>query len=290
MSHYPVQRVCAIHDLSGFGRASLTLVIPILASLGVQVCPLPTAVLSSQTSGMSDFSFLDLSHEMRSFLDHWKKLKVSFDCIYSGFLGSPTQIELAEECLRSFLLPTGFAFVDPVLGDNGVLDPTQTPEMIAAQLKLVQKAHVIAPNLTEAAFLLNEPFRPDLPLSALKDQLRALAALGPHYVIITSAPASDEEHIAVFAYDKEQNRFWKVENRRFPVFYPGTGDSFSSVVVGALLSGESLPIAVTRAVEFVSYGIMITYGYAIPSTDGFFLEKALPRLSQHTLSLLYEEV
>ena len=90
-------RICAIHDLSGFGRASLTVVIPILATMGFQVCPLPTAVLSSQTSGMEGFSFLDLTKTMEDFLAHWEKLGLKFSCIYSGFLGNPEQIEFAIE-------------------------------------------------------------------------------------------------------------------------------------------------------------------------------------------------
>lgn len=88
MHEIPLQRVAAIHDLSGFGRASLTVVIPILAGMGVQTCPLPTAVLSSQTSGVEGFTFHDLTAEMGPMLDHWQQLGLTFDAVYSGFLGS----------------------------------------------------------------------------------------------------------------------------------------------------------------------------------------------------------
>lgn len=241
MLDVPLQRVAAIHDLSGFGRASLTVVIPILASMGVQVCPLPTAVLSSQTSGVEGFTFHDLTSEMGPMLDHWESMGLKFDAVYSGFLGNPRQLEIAARCIRDFLRPGGFALVDPVLGDNGVLDPTQTPEMVEAMRRLVRHAHVISPNLTEAAFLLNEPFRPGLSRQDLKAQLVRLADMGPDRVIITSAPSERKGFCAAVAYDREQNRFWKVESPWIPAFYPGTGDTFSSVLAGAFLQGDSLP-------------------------------------------------
>ena len=240
---------------------------------------------------MEGFSFLDLTACMRDFLTHWKKIGLFFDCVYSGFLGNPEQIEIAEQCMQSLLLDTGFAFVDPVLGDNGVLDPTQTPAMIDAQRHLVSLARVIAPNLTEAAFLLQEPYCDHISQSAVKDQLRALSAMGPEYVVITSVPAIKPGHCAVLAFEKTRNRFWRVENIRYPVFYPGTGDTFSSVLLGALLQGASLPVAVSRAVSFVSLGIALTYGYGIDPVDGILLEKALPYLHSVAPTLLpYEEV
>ena len=225
------------------GGASLTVVIPILASMGVQVCPLPTAVLSSQTSGVEGFTFHDLTSEMGPMLDHWESMGLKFDAVYSGFLGNPRQLEIAARCIRDFLRPGGFALVDPVLGDNGVLDPTQTPEMVEAMRRLVRHAHVISPNLTEAAFLLNEPFRPGLSRQDLKAQLVRLADMGPDRVIITSAPSERKGFCAAVAYDREQNRFWKVESPWIPAFYPGTGDTFSSVLAGAFLQGDSLPVA-----------------------------------------------
>lgn len=274
----PLQRVAAIHDLSGFGRASLTVAIPILSSMGFQVCPLPTAVLSSQTSGVSGFTFHDLTDEMGPILDHWERMGLKFDAVYSGFLGNPRQLETATRCIRDFLKPDGFALVDPVLGDNGALDPTQTPEMVEAMRQLVGHAHVIAPNLTEAAFLLDEPFRPDIPQEELKRQLVRLSDMGPECVVITSAPAEKKDFCAAVAYNRKQNRFWKVESSWIPAFYPGTGDTFSSVLVGAFLQGDSLPVALERAVRFVTLGIRVTFGYDTRHSDGVLLERTLPAL------------
>ena len=147
MRGVPVLRAAAIHDLSGFGRASLTVAIPVLATMGIQACPLPTAVLSSQTSGVEGFSFLDLTGNMARIMDHWADMGLRFDAVYSGFLGSPEQSGLAARCIMEFLAPDGLAVVDPVMGDNGRLDPTQTPEMVEAMRMLVSHADVITPNI-----------------------------------------------------------------------------------------------------------------------------------------------
>lgn len=296
MHGIPVLRVAAIHDLSGFGRASLTVAIPILSTMGIQVCPLPTAVLSSQTSGVDGFTFHDLTEHMGPTLDHWSRLGLRFDAVYSGFLGSPAQVDLVERCIRELMAPGGFAVVDPVLGDNGKLDATQTPAMVASMKRLAAKADILTPNLTEAAFLLDEPWQPQLSQEALKQQLLRLAGLGPKWVVITSAPPKEASltfaaphataqtgspaphFMATVAYDREQNRFWRTETPFIPAFYPGTGDMFASVLTGALLQGDSLPVAMDRATQFVLLGIRATYGYATPHRDGVLLERVLQTL------------
>ncbi|MBP3729962.1 MAG: pyridoxamine kinase [Mailhella sp.] len=276
MQSIPLKRAAAIHDLSGFGRASLTVAIPVLATMGIQVCPLPTAVLSSQTSGVQGFSFLDLTENMSAVMNHWAVMGLRFDAVYSGFLGSPEQSGLAGRCIREFLARDGLVVVDPVLGDNGSLDPTQTPDMIEAMRRLVTLADIITPNFTEACFLLDEPYRPDISKNGLKDFLRGLTGLGAKTAVITSAPSGNAETTSTIAYDG--SRFWRVDAPHMNAFYPGTGDAFASVLTGSLLQGDSLPVAVDRAVQFVLLGIRATYGYNTPHTDGVLLERTLPSL------------
>ena len=121
---HSVKRVAAIHDLSGFGRASLTAIIPILSSMGVQVCPLPTAILSNHTGGFETFSFVDFTDHMQDYINHWKELNIDFDCIYSGFLGSERQIEIVSGFIDDFGTEDNMVVIDPVLGDNGTLYST----------------------------------------------------------------------------------------------------------------------------------------------------------------------
>lgn len=151
-----VKKVVAVHDLSGVGRVSLTVVIPILSTMGFQVCPLPTAVLSSHTQ-YPDFSFLDLTDEMPKIISEWKKLEVQFDAFYTGYLGSPRQIRIVSDFIDDFRQPEGLVVVDPVLGDNGHLYTNFDDSMIGEMKHLITKADVITPNLTELFYLLDIP-------------------------------------------------------------------------------------------------------------------------------------
>lgn len=279
--HSPLTSVAAIHDLSGFGRTSLAVAIPILSCMGIQVYSLPTAVLSSETGAFDDFVFVDLSHTMAGFLDHWDRLGAKFDAVYSGFLGSPAQVELVARCMENNLLPDGFAVVDPVLGDNGHLDPTMSMDMVERMRWLITRAHCITPNLTEAALLLDEPYPENgMPVGELKEWLVRLGEMGPEKVIITSAPlGKNAENTAVAAYDAKRGMFWQVDCEYIPAFYPGTGDTFASVVTGSLLQADSLPVAIDRAVQFVTLGIRATFGHDLPTRNGILLERVL-----HTLN------
>jgi pyridoxine kinase len=271
----PVPRVAAIHDISGFGRSSLTIVLPVLSAMGVQASPLPTALLSTQTSGFGDYFFLDLSDEMIKISDHWKKLNLSFDAIYSGFLGSSRQVQIVSEFIDYFRPKGHFTVVDPVMGDDGKTYGPYGKDMVNAMKKLIKKADIITPNFTEACLLLDEEYRTDIKISLLKEWMRKLSDMGPEKVVFTSVPVSDKSRSVVFAYDRSFNTFWKVSCSYIPAAYPGTGDIFTSVLTGALLQGDSLPIALDRAVQFVSLAIRSTFGYSTPGRDGVMFEKVL---------------
>ena len=143
-----VKKIAAVHDLSGMGRVSLTVVIPILSSMGFQVCPLPTAVLSNHTQ-YPDFSFLDLTDEMPKIIAQWKKLNVQFDAIYTGYLGSPKQIQIVSDFINDFRHEDSLIVADPVLGDNGRLYTNFDMEMVKEMRHLIKKADVVTPNMTE---------------------------------------------------------------------------------------------------------------------------------------------
>lgn len=287
----PVPRTAAIHDLSGFGRASLTVVIPVLSSMGVQVCPLPTAVLSTHTGGFEDFSFKDLTTTMEDIIAHWQQLEVDFDAIYSGFLGSPQQEAIVAGFIDAFSRPDQLVVIDPVMGDNGKPYKTMTPEIIRGMRSLIAKADVITPNFTEAAFLLDEPVPQTLSPERIKQWMLRLSDKGPGKVIITSLPVPEKRKTsAVIACDREDGRFWKIDCQYIPAYYPGTGDAFASVIVGSLLQGDSLPIALDRAVQFVSTAIRTTFGYSYPARNGVILERVLPGLNAPVNVSSYEIV
>ena len=287
-----VKKVAAIHDLSGFGRSSLTSIIPILSSMKVQVCPVPTAVLSSHTGGFEGYSFLDLTDYMEQHIAHWKSLTLEFDCIYSGFLGSPKQMKIVADFIDFFGHKNNLTVVDPVLGDNGKLYGTMNNEMVEEMKKLISKADIITPNFTEVTFLLNKPYKKEISEPEVKEWLIELANMGPKIVIATSVP-DENSHKAdrktnVIAYDKENDVFWKVSCKYIPASYPGTGDAYTSVVIGSLLQGDSLPIAIERGVQFITQCILASYGFKYPNREGVLLERMLDVLKMPTISNSYE--
>lgn len=287
-----VKKVAAIHDLSGFGRSSLTSIIPILSSMKVQVCPVPTAVLSSHTGGFEGYSFLDLTDYMEQHIAHWKSLNLEFDCIYSGFLGSPKQMKIVADFIDFFGHKNNLTVVDPVLGDNGKLYGTMNNEMVEEMKKLISKADIITPNFTEVTFLLNKPYKKEISETEVKEWLVELANMGPKIVIATSVP-DENSHKAdrktnVIAYDKENDVFWKVSCKYIPASYPGTGDAYTSVVIGSLLQGDSLPIAIERGVQFITQCILASYGFKYPNREGVLLERMLDVLKMPTISNSYE--
>ena len=283
-----VKKVAAIHDLSGMGRVSLTVVIPILSSMGFQVCPLPTAILSNHTQ-YPDFTFLDLTDEMPRIIAEWKRLEVEFDAIYPGYLGSPRQIQIVSDFIRDFRRKDSLTVIDPVLGDNGKLYSNFNESMVVEMQHLVTHADVITPNLTELFYLLDRPYKESNTDQELKEYLRCLSDKGPEVVIITSVPVLDEPHkTSVYAYNRRGNRYWKITCPYLPAHYPGTGDTFTSVITGALLQGDSLPIALDRATQFILQGIRATFGYEYDNREGILLEKVLHNLDMPIQSSSYE--
>ncbi len=285
----PVKKVAAIHDLSGLGRASLTAIIPILSTMGIQVCPMPTAVLSSHTGGFTGYSFVDLTDTMIAYKNHWKELNVEFDCIYSGFLGSTKQIDIISEFIDDFGTEDNIVVVDPVMGDDGELYETMDEEMIKRMRDLVYKADIITPNFTEATYLLDKEYDLHISEEKIKEWLVELSNMGPDTVILTSVPEDINNKItSVIAYNRKTNKFWKVSCEYIPAHFPGTGDAFASVIIGSLLQGDSLPIALDRGVQFITACIRASYGFDYPTREGVLLERVLENLNMPVMMSSYE--
>lgn len=288
MSHNLIPRVAAIHDLSGIGRCSLAVIIPVLSAMGVQVCPMPTSVLSTHTGGYDHYTFNDLTEDMRGFIHHWKELNEEFDCFYSGFVGSPEQMDLMKEFISDFSMEDKLIVIDPVFADNGELYSTFDTTIVDSMRDFVSHAHIITPNLTEACFLANESMPSGkMSLDAIKNLILKLADLGPETIVITGVNLEDHKQ-SVIAYDKKDHRFFKTSSDLVPVQYPGTGDIFTSVMIGALLQGDPLAVAVDRATQFVAKSILMTYAYNSTPREGVLLEKMLPSINASSSSINYE--
>lgn len=270
------RRVAAIHDISGFGRCSLTVILPTLSAMGVQTCPIPTAVLSTHTGGLGDVAMRDLTDFIPAALEHYKRLDLSFDAIYSGFLGSQAQIDHCLDFFKAF--PDALVVVDPVMGDHGKPYKTCDKALQQRMGELVSAADIITPNLTEACILLGKEYdHSPMTHSQARSMLARLSEKGPSKVVVTSVQLATGE-MANIGYDRDRGAYWYVPCDYVPVSYPGTGDLYASVLVGSLLTGDSLSIAMGRASRFVEHAIKTTFSYGTDTRYGVMLEQALPEL------------
>ena len=271
------KRIAAIHDLSGFGRCSLAVILPVLSAQGLQVCPVPTAVLSSHTGGLGNVVMRDLGDYIDPALAHYRSLGVEFECVYTGFLNSEAQFASCERFLDAY--PEALAVVDPVLGDHGKRYRTVTEEMCDAMRALISHADVITPNRTEVALLLGERYDDGvLTVQQARSLLARLAEKGPSRVVITGAALQIASGLVNLGFDRESGKYWYTADEYIPAGYPGTGDLFAAVLTGGLLSGDSLPIAMSRAAQFVGLAIKTTYSYGSDARYGVMFEPLLGEL------------
>jgi len=263
---------------------------PVLSAMGVQVCPVPSAVMSTHTGGFGVPLFHDLSPTMEAYVGHWLSLGLEFTCIYSGFLASEQQIETVGHFLDDIRREGQLVVVDPVMGDNGKLYRTYTPAMVVKMGLLARKAKLITPNPTEAALLLNRPFSGiEFSAGEIKEWLRELTGLGPEAAVITGIQCWDGSH-ANIGYDRLSGKFWRVKYKHIPVSYPGTGDIFASVLTGGLLNGQTLPGAMAKATRFVSRAVEDTCQSASDPREGVMLEKVIAWLCSPQADHSYEQL
>lgn len=272
----PAPRIAAIHDLSCFGRCSLTIALPVLSAMGCQCCPLPTALLSAHT-GISGFTFLDTTDEMRRISAHWSQLSLHFQAIYTGFLGSASQINLVEDFLRRFHAPDTLLVMDPVMGDHGTPYKTCTPALRQGLRELVAQADVITPNLTEAAILLDIPYHESQTADA-SELVRALSLQGQRSVVLTGYAAAPGQ-VGALCYDRDTRQVEAVQTARVPQDFPGTGDLFASVLTGALTRGAPLLQAARTAVDFVGSCVARSVAEGAGKAEGVDFEPLLRQLT-----------
>lgn len=270
-----LKKVAAIHDISGYGRCSLSVILPLISAMGAQVIPVPTAVLSGHTA-IEGFAMRDLSEFPMEALQHYQAIGLIPDAVYSGFLANAQQIAACLAFLNA--CPTGLKVVDPVLGDEGQCYRTITPALVNEMRRLATHADLITPNLTEACLLQDMPY-PEVPpaFAEARTYCKRLAALGPRYVVITSL-SLQEGTLTNLGYDRETDTFVPVSGQRFPVKYHGTGDIFTSVLTGALLNNLSFAEALIKATAFVTGCVRTTYAANSPPLDGLCIEPMLHQL------------
>ena len=269
------KKLALVNDVTGYGRCSIAVALPIVSALKVQGCILPTAILSVHT-GFHDYYLDDYTDHMTPYIDSWKKNDLTFDGISTGFLGSVRQIDMVLDFLRDFKGPDTKVIVDPVMGDNGRIYASYTQDMCDEMRRLLSAAAVLTPNLTEACELLGVPYRPSSDLSAadFSDMAKALADKGPQGVVLTGIHR--DSCIGNFIYDHGRTSW--VKTKKIGSDRSGTGDVFTAIVSASVVRGEGLEEAVQKAADFICKVMEYTETLDLPHNAGLAFEEYLTTL------------
>lgn len=261
------KRLVTVQDISCFGKCSLGAAMPIISAFGIETVVLPTAVLSTHTGGFEGYTFKDMTDEMPKILNHWKKLGIEFDAMYSGYFGKSEQLEIAKNFFHDFKNDETLIFIDPVMGDEGRLYAGFDGEFVKKMRAFCSEADVITPNLTEAAFLTESALPDEYDEIYVKNLAASLAETGAKVVVITGINLGDKS--GAICFDTKSKEFFSCYREKIEGTFYGTGDIFASVLCGALTSGMSLEKSLCAAVDFVHESITNTldekekYGYGV---------------------------
>lgn len=268
-----MKRIATVQDISCLGKCSLTVALPIISAMGVECCVVPTAVLSTHTM-FSRFTFRDLTEDIPGILNHWEEEKFHFDAIYTGYLGSQQQLDQVSDMFDRF---DGLRIIDPVMADHGKLYTGFTEEFARAMAKLCGKADIILPNLTEAAFMLDVPYRTEYDRAYIEDLLKQLTGLGAKCAVLTGV-SFEAGKVGFMGYDREKNEFFEYYNDKVDAAYHGTGDIFASTAVGGLMRGLRLEKALAVAADYTKECIRITKEAPVDLGYGVYFEALMPQL------------
>lgn len=241
-------RVLTIQDISCVGQCSLTVALPILSACGQETVILPSAVLSTHTGGFTGFTFRDLTDDIPDIQKHWQKEGISFDAIYTGYLGSLKQIGYVSDILNTMGKEGCKSFVDPAMADNGKLYSIFDEEYALNMAKLCAKADVILPNMTEACFMTGIEYKEKYDEAYVKKVLKALREKGMKTIVMTGVSYTDDT-TGILIYEGDDQLYYK--HKKLAKSSHGTGDIFASSFVGAYLSGKTLYEAAEIAANFV---------------------------------------
>lgn len=277
MSHNNQKKIAVINDLSGFGRCSLSVAMPIISYLGIQCCPVPTSIFSNHT-GFPQFFFDDYTEKMEEYLDYWKKLNLEFEGILSGFLGSKRQISIVRNFIEEFRNENTKVIIDPAMGENGKAYSTFTDEMCHEMKKLIEYADIITPNLTECCILTDRPYKhfgwSEEELFAMSEKL---ILLGSQKVVISGIDLGDLVGNVICEKGCKPKM---LSHQKSGDFRSGTGDIYASIIAADAVNEISLEKSVQKAGEFVRKAIVETERLRIPSTDGLAFEEILYTLER----------
>lgn len=271
-----MKRILTIQDISCLGKCSLTIALPTLSAMGLETVILPTALLSTHTM-FKNYTVKDLTDQLLPIARHWESENVRFDAIYTGYLGSAEEIDIVKEIFSMFRAEDTLVFVDPVMGDNGKLYPAFNMDYASLNADLCAAADLIAPNITEACFMTGVEYRETYDETYVTDLLQKLSALGAKVSLLTGVSLSPGK-TGVMGYDSRSQTCFRYQNDLVNARYHGTGDLFSSALVGAVLNGATLEAAARIAADYTAHTIRVTLENPEKPWYGVDFERTLPEL------------
>ena len=275
-NHNHQKKIALINDVTGFGRCSAAVQLPIISQIGVQCCVLPTSILSNHT-GFPSYSFQDFTPHMREHIAEWRKLGLQFRGICTGFLGSAEQIAIVSEFIEEFGGPRCTVLVDPVMGDEGKPYGTYTPEMCARMAELAAHADIITPNLTEACILAGRDYDASIGTPEALQLARELSEMGPSRVVVTGVEAANT--VANVCFERGAEPF-TVATERLGGQRSGCGDVFSAIIAADAVNGVPFEASVRKASQFTHDCVRVSIDLGIPHTDGLAFEEKLHTLAR----------
>lgn len=274
--HNRQKKIAVVNDFSGFGRCSIAVSLPIISAMGIQCCPIPTAVFSDHT-GFDSYYRVDFTGHMRRYISEWAKLGLKFSGIATGFLGSEEQIEIVADFLQAFSDRDTCVLIDPVMGDYGKLYHGYSEKLAQKMHRLLPYANILTPNLTEACILTKTDYREDMTVRELRrlcEKLEELCDSDNAVKIVISGLNREEGYLENYVYSADTEPQLVMtpkigENRS------GTGDVFSSIIAGCAVRGMDFAESVWMASEFIGRCLVSTMEMGLPGTDGIAFEEHL---------------
>lgn len=276
------QKLAVINDISGYGRCSLTVALPVISALKVQACPVPTSYFSNHM-GFSSFFSKDLSEYLPDYFAQWEKMSLSFDGIYCGYLNTISQTTIVNEFIkyeRTAVKKKCTVIIDPVMGDHGVVYKNVTPQFCDAMKTFIAEADIITPNLTEACILTNTHFKDKIKETELIVLSQKLQLLGAKKVVITGILLKNvygEYELGNFVYENSSS-YTLIQRKVCGKNRPGTGDLFASIVSAETVKGADFIPSVEKAVDFIALCIKASEVLNIPVEHGVCFENFIKEL------------
>ena len=272
--HNHQKKFAWINYFTGFGRCSIAVELPVISTLKVQCCPIPTAILSNHTQFPS-YYFHDLTACMSPYIEQWKGMDLRFNGICSGFLGSKEQIQFVIDFISEFKKEDTIVIIDPVMADRGCKYQTYTDEMCDEMKRLVQYADILTPNLTEACILTNTPYNPKMSNKKLHELAKQLSDQGPDKIVITGIERG--KYVANYCFEKGKEDF-VVKTVLVGTQRSGTGDLFTSIISADAINQIPFEASVRKASKFIKLCILKAIEMDIPMFDGVPFEECLHKL------------